>query len=160
MNENINLVEILKDYPKGTKLYSPLFGIVELQSIDELKEHPIIISFEGDLFFFTKEGKLYNNEHGECLLFPYKDYRDWGKFTIKKPKFSPKALKPFDKVLIRDTKLQKWSCDLFSYIGNEEGYPYICVNSAYNMIIPYNDDTKHLVGTNKEAPEYYRYWEE
>lgn len=26
--------------------------------------------------------------------------------------------------------------------------------------IPYNDDTKHLVGTKEEAPEYYRYWED
>ena len=77
-----------------------------------------------------------------------------------KEKFDPKTLQPFDKVLIRDSKLQKWSCDLFSYIGNEEGYPYICMISAYNMVIPYNDETKHLVGTSDEAPEYYKYWEE
>lgn len=34
MNENINLVEILKDCPKGTKLYSPLFGEVTLLAVD------------------------------------------------------------------------------------------------------------------------------
>lgn len=28
------------------------------------------------------------------------------------------------------------------------------------MAIPYNDDTKYLAGTNKEAPEFYRYWED
>ena len=28
-----------------------------------------------------------------------------------------------------------------------------------NVVIPYNDETKHLVGTTDEAPEYYRYWE-
>lgn len=86
------------------------------------------------------------------------DIRD---YRVKpKETFDPKTLKPFDKVLVRDTKLQKWSCDLFSYIGNEEGYPYICAGSAYNMVIPYNEDTKHLLGTSDEAPEYYRYWEE
>ena len=26
------------------------------------------------------------------------------------------------------------------------------------MAIPYNEDTKHLVWTNEEAPEFYRYW--
>lgn len=90
-------------------------------------------------------------------------YFNWitNEYRIKpKEKFDPKTFKPFDKVLIRDTKLQKWSCDLFSYIGNEEGYPYICMSSAYNMVIPYNDETKHLVGTSDEAPEFYRYWEE
>lgn len=34
------------------------------------------------------------------------------------------------------------------------------MNDNYLMIIPYNDDTKHLVGTSLEAPEYYRYWED
>ena len=29
MNENLNLVEILKDCPKGTKLYSTTYGDVE-----------------------------------------------------------------------------------------------------------------------------------
>ena len=31
--------------------------------------------------------------------------------------------------------------------------------SGFWYCIPYNDDTKHLVGTEEEAPEYYRYWE-
>ena len=26
--------------------------------------------------------------------------------------------------------------------------------------IPFNDDTKHLLDTNEEAPEFYRYWED
>ena len=29
-----------------------------------------------------------------------------------------------------------------------------------NVVIPYNDETKHLVGTTDEAPEFYRYWED
>ena len=35
----------------------------------------------------------------------------------------------------------------------------MCWN-AYTYCIPYNDDTKHLVGTTEEAPEYYRYWKD
>ena len=37
MNENLNLVEILKDCPEGTKLYSPVFGEVEFESIQWCK---------------------------------------------------------------------------------------------------------------------------
>ena len=45
MNENLNLVEILKDCPKGTKLYSTVFGDVELEKIsnDENDKYPIFI---------------------------------------------------------------------------------------------------------------------
>ena len=33
-------------------------------------------------------------------------------------------------------------------------------NGEYRHCIPYNDETKHLVGTTEEAPEFYRYWED
>lgn len=85
---------------------------------------------------------------------------NWDKnaYRIKpKEKFDPKTLKPFDKVLVRDINSQNWGCDLFSNIDNRGSHPYICVSGAYNMVIPYNEDTKHLVGTNEDAPEYYRY---
>ena len=36
MNENLNLVEILKDCPKGTKLWSPVWGRVTFETIDAL----------------------------------------------------------------------------------------------------------------------------
>lgn len=37
MNENLNLVETLKDCPRGTKLYSTVFGEVEFDCVDETK---------------------------------------------------------------------------------------------------------------------------
>ena len=72
-------------------------------------------------------------------------------------KFDPKTLKPFDKVLVRDNINNPWVCDHFSYINHAN----ICITTdRCKYCIPYNDETKHLVGTNEEAPEYYRYWEE
>ena len=77
-----------------------------------------------------------------------------------KQKFDPKTLKSFDRVLVRD-KGKHWDCDLFSYISNRYiHHPYVTITSCYDFCIPYNDDTKHLVGTTDEAPEYYRYWED
>ena len=164
MNENLNLVEILKDCPKGTTLYSPVYEYVELVSVslDECAKYPIEIKDRyGVSDGITKDGRIYEEFHGECMLFPSKEQRDWSKFNVKsnKPKFDPKTLKPFDRVLVRDGNLGNWKNLFFSYIIERETcYPYFCLNNQYKYCIPYNDDTKHLVGTNEEAPEYYRYW--
>lgn len=284
MNENLNLVEILKDCPKGTKLYSPIFGDVELVKVylhDE--KFPIEVKLQSNAFdCFSKDGRIFTEFNGECILFPSREQRDWSKFTApwlekqdkksswkpskeemdvlyslsyitneydehkedvithlyqdlkreffndssyenmfsldnkeddmrristiqvleyarsldaynkygkadidkniawlkkqgetssilsnssnigkNKPKFDPNTLKPFDKVLVRDINSEKWKIQLFSHIiKNCFPSEYHCIGSCYNFCIPYNDDTKHLVATNKEAPEFYRYWED
>lgn len=76
-------------------------------------------------------------------------------------KFDPKTLKPFDKVLVRNNNNGKWKCAIFSHIKDyDSGRQYDCCYMIYRYCIPYNDDTKHLVGTTTEEPEYYKYWEE
>ena len=162
MNENLNLVEILKDCPEGTKLYSPMFEDVELVKVYNDRIYPIQVKLRNyTLVSFAKDGRIFAEYNGECLLFPSKDQRDWSKFEIKKPKFDPKTLKPFDRVLVRDSCKEKWQCGLFSYINSDSiYYPYTTIATGYKHCIPYNDDTKHLVGTEEEAPEFYRCWEE
>ena len=165
MNENLNLVEILKDCPKGTKLYSTIFGEVELDYVTNGGEYPIKVLLKGDTDSFTKDGRILSEYEGECVLFPSKEQRDWSKFKVKKPEFKPKkskfdpnTLNPFDKVLARNYR-EEWNCTFFSHIvKDEETYPYACGYDMFTYCIPYNDDTKHLVGTEEEAPEYYRYW--
>ena len=171
MNENLNLVEILKDCPKGTKLYSPIFGDVELVEV-RLNgydgDYPIAIKLSNNSNGgFTKDGRVFVEFDGECIIFPSREQRDWSQFKVKKPKFDPKTLKPFDKILVRDTNEDRWKCALYSHtIENEQCiYKYVTlvecgVECGYKHCIPYNDDTEHLLNTTKEAPEYYRYWEE
>ena len=164
MNENLNLVEILKDCPKGTKLYSPIIGEVEFRRI-KYCEYPIVTRCKNGnrILSFTKDGLFFpEGVQGECImLFPSKDQRDWSKFKPKKPKFDPKTLKPFDKVLVYDIYdiCEGWACALFSHIRESE-YPYSTSSGSFKVCIPYNDDTKHLLGTTDEVPEYYRYWED
>ena len=161
MNENIDLTKILKDCPEGTKLYSPIFGEVDFEKIRSDDENAIVITKGYVTASFTKEGFYYADLSEECLLFPSKEQRDWSKFTApwyKKERFDPKTLKAFDRIIVRDDS-ERWLCTIFSYIG-EGCYPYNTVSGNYAHCIPYNDDTKHLVGTKDEAPEYYRYWEE
>lgn len=164
MNENLNLVEILKDCPKGTKLYSLIYGNVELEKIsnDENDKYPIFIRLHANTIdCVAKDGRYIGNYDGECVLFPSKEQRDWSKFKTKKPKFVPKTLQPFDKVLVRNAYYGRWICNFYSHeMGEGCEYKYDCAGSNYKYCIPYNDDTKHLVGTTEEAPEYYRYWED
>ncbi len=160
MNENLNLVEILKDCPEGTKLYSPVFGEVEFESINDIIGPIVVTTNTGNAECFTADGKMHTY-NDDCLLFPSKEQRDWSKFNPKKPKFDPKTLKPFDKVLVRDINSEKWKIQLFSHIIKDcFPYEYHCIDSCYNFCIPNNDDTKHLVGKNDDAPEFYRYWED
>ena len=50
MNENLNLVEILKDCPKGTKLYSTVLGEVNFMGIKENATYPIIVKINDENF--------------------------------------------------------------------------------------------------------------
>ena len=165
MNENIDLTKILKNCPKGWKLYSPLCGEVKFDSITENSEFPITVLNETMGIYLTREGTYCTGiEEAECILFPSKDQRDWSKFTApwyKKDKFDPKTLKAFDRVLVRHEYYHRWRCEFYSYIHDDNGsYPYVAISGAYKRCIPYNEETKHLVGTTEEAPEYYRYWED
>ena len=256
MNEKLNLVKILKDCPKGTKLYSTAFGDVYFYGISDNKEYPICIAVAGnsDYRTLTYDGKLWRDYGGECILFPSREQRDWSKFNPKKerfitpcefndgdivttnsglqvfilqrpksdlqgnchigydfetkefffsrerfdrlateeekqelfdaikksgykwnaetktleklvkPKFDPKTLHPFDRVLVRLTRDCIWNATFFSHYDKEINWGcYPCVTTScksYDKCIPYNDETKHLLGTSDEAPEYYRYWED
>lgn len=166
MNENIDLTKILKDCPKGTKLYSLVHGEVEFEHIETYCRHQYVIIKLKDLLLerINFNGKLYNSYDGECILFPSKDQRDWSKFTTpwhKKERFDPNTLKPFDKVIVKDLgEDEVWKATFFSHI-TKGIFPFVCTGSIFwKKCIPYNDDTKHLVGTSDEAPEFYRYWED
>lgn len=167
MNENIDLTKILKDCPKGFELYSPLFGNVKLNSIFDC--HIGVVDNTGTGAYFNKLGQYISTYEvlNECVLFPSKDQRDWSKFTapwLKKERFDPKTLQPFDRVLAASMADGRWVCDFFSHIGEsirDSGRLYVGTGfGAYDRMIPYNDKTKHLVGTTQEAPDFYRYWED
>lgn len=80
----MNIAEILKDAPEGTKLYSPLFGEVELQSVsDAMIEVKVGVSTST----FYKDGRYYKSyPNSECLLFPSKNKRNWDSVHFLKDK--------------------------------------------------------------------------
>ncbi len=82
METKINIAEILKNKPEGTKLYSPIFGDCTFCYIKDETNDICVKTLYGEIRFFNFEG-LYN-EGGECLLFPSKEMRDWSKFAWKR----------------------------------------------------------------------------
>ena len=186
MNENIDLTKILKNCPRGWKFYSSVHGEVKFETIKfqrlKYRYDPYIPIYHQQIFEedqlpikFTVQDVEYcvssAGEHikgkGECTFFPSKEQRDWSKFTApwyKKSKFDPKTLQPYDKVLIRrgNENFYVWFPDFVSNPPNNDNNKTLCmcVGNDIAMVIPYNDDTKHLISTTDEAPEYYRYWED
>lgn len=82
-NNKINIAEKLKNCPKGTKLYSSLFGKVELLSVDDDCDFPITVRTDEkkEKACFTKEGCYHScYSDAECVLFPSSKMRDWNKF--------------------------------------------------------------------------------
>lgn len=239
MEKKINIAEILRDMPQGTKLYSPLFGKCEYIHIDN-SIYPITIKAQSTYstaseFIMTKDGRYFAGyEEAECSLFPSARMRDWNKFfkrgdvvaneysglitvfdgwknddytkfntTIDYYKVSdswgkediyctgiyrratdeerakfiaaaekyyggkynpetlqvepvkvvePKCLlKPFDKVLVRDSDAGIWKAAHFSHYIGEYEYPYFTTASAYKQCVPY-DCNEYLLGTDK-SPE-------
>ena len=260
MEKELNLVEILKDCPQGTNLYSTIYGEVEFAEIIDNNEYPIKYSYKSkknyvNNAFVTVDGRYSFAGYGECVLFPSKDQRDWSKFKVEpemidgefyyccyshnkkensfifiyekhmlyktkcyialnpcisvlfendlitnnnenltelrkatveekqqllyfikirnyewdadkkvlikiEPKFNISSFQPFDKVLVRDCVAYKWRCDFFeSYIKGAD-LPFRTLNGWYKQCIPYNNETKRLVDTNRMPLEKYINWEE
>lgn len=171
MNENIDLIKILDGCPEGTEFYSDTFGKLFFYCIEPPTYNPFKVAFKdcNDRYCaFNKDGRYYMNEHSDCSVsvFPSKEQRDWSKFVRfwDKPKierFDPKTLKPFQRVLVRDTNIDVWQCEMFSHSRScDADYPFFCCGNPYHYCIPYNSETEHLLGTTEEAPGYYRYWED
>lgn len=163
----MNIAEILKECPKGTKLYSPIYGELELVEVDYNGFYPISCTpieancpqpdkLEEEVTF-TEHGRyLRYYPNSECLLFPSKYQRDWNKFGTndqvndQKPKTE---LKPFDKVLVRDTDDSKWNCDFFLKMIHDNHAKFKCiVCGAWAQCIPY-EGNEHLLGTTNKPEQ-------
>lgn len=249
---NINIAELLKDCPKGTKLYSTIFGEVELKEVKDNGRSVCIFvtNFYGQEEMFYPDGK-YNTHYSdsECTLFPSKEQRDWSKFcpfkdgdvlsdgghvfifnrrrfdkgigsyvynfhcvlapnkrlyvnsicfehvvdvvsfateeekqklfkaikdngyrwnaetkTLekeeKKDKFDIATLKPFDKVLVRNTNIDYWKISMFGYISKGDKQYFMCIaNSGFYQCIPF-EGNQHLLGTTNDCDEYYKTWKD
>jgi len=160
----INVAKLLKDAPKGMKLYSPLFGEVKFLAVDSA-DLTIVVETERETHeWFSAYGKykvmkshlLYSG--AECLLFPSKEVRTWEGWKASKPHYDISNFKPFDKILGRNCcRIGVWRADLFSHI-HKNGKLFVGIGYTWEQCIPFNDDTKHLLGTTDMPDECYINW--
>lgn len=147
--KNLDLREILKDVPKGTKLYSTIYGEIYFDCIDCIDQlYPIRChNIHGSGLEFTKEGKYHYNYNGECILFPSREKRDWSKFITK----------PFQNGDVISTGVGNFA--IFSHYSSINAIVYHCVMT--NNKIKIKQDTGigyhhncHLA-SHKEKEELY-----
>lgn len=153
MNENLNLVEILKDVPSGTKLWSPICGDCELDNVNSnATNYPIECiskNNQGNSISatFTANGEYsHYYANGECVLFPSKGNRDWS--TFKAPN-THKHFEPFQKVLRalgHEFGYEVWFADFYSHY--EEAYCKHYLISGFvgndNEVIPFEGNEDKL----------------
>lgn len=75
-------------------------------------------------------------------------------------KFDITTLKPFEsRVLVREGKSDVWQPSYYGFL-NQRNKRFYTTTNTWLMCIPYNEDTKHLIGTTNDCEEFYKTWEE
>lgn len=83
MEKEINIAEILKDKPNGTKLYADAFGELSFDGVVSNKDEIIFTKNKVNTSWcFYNDGKY--SKYGESILVPSKEMRNWSKFAWKK----------------------------------------------------------------------------
>ena len=131
--KDINIAEILKAMPKGTKLYSSICGECELVDISsDFNKKSITVketTNTGAQHSFWHDGKFF--KAGECVLQPGKHMDDWTKITWKKG----------DVLVSRDGKYEvifdHFTNDYYSFVGKhllyttESTYSYVSAENTF-----------------------------
>ena len=82
-------------------------------------------------------------------------YNVCAKDLTKLEKFDTKLLHTGDAVLVRDGKDDEWSYTDFSHLTKSPERQFCACGTYWRMCVPYNQETKHLIGTCYKAPEFY-----
>ena len=79
-------------------------------------------------------------------------------YELVPDKFDINTFKPFDKVLVRNTNIDKWKISLFGYISKGDKQYFMCnANSGFYQCVPF-EGNEHLLGTTDDCEEYYKTW--
>lgn len=85
-------------------------------------------------------------------------FDDQDNYELVPNKFDINTLKPFDKVLVRNTNKDYWKISMFGYISKGDTQYFMCIaNSGFYQCIPY-EGNEHLLGTTDDCDEYYKIW--
>lgn len=143
MERNFNIAEILKNKPKGTKLYADAFGELSIENICTEDNIGITLSDNGGTdWLFYNDGKY--SWRGESILVPSKEMRDWNKFAWKK-----------GDVLVNSRGLKI----LFDRWANDK-YTSFYAKTINLVEDAFLDTNLHTLASEKEAKSFVKYIEE
>ena len=115
------------------------WGLILSDSVNTSFEYRLATDSEKQQLFdaLAKKGKRWNAKKKKVVDLPKVEF------------------KPFDKVLCRNSKDDTWEADFFARLTRKEidytqSDKYLCVGQLWMYCIPYNEDTKHLLGTTDE----------
>ena len=94
-------------------------------------------------------------ETSEYIKDIIKTHPDYKELELPKPHYDISNFKPFDRVLVRQDDSCTWGA---SFFGRYAGMFMCCNNACFIQCIPFNDDTKHLLGTTDPCDEQYINW--
>ena len=144
ISDNKGNIAIFKNYTKENQFsfYVGLFCSVKLYfDNDDIIDNCHLATEEEKQKLFValeKEGKRWNAETKQV-----EDIED-------------KYFKPKDWCLMRTASDYAWCLCQFSNMDSES---YVAIGGAmHEYCIPYNDETKHILGTTEDAPEKYKTW--
>lgn len=141
---------------KELKLVKPKFKVGD-KIVNTLMKYMGADRTTGTISEITDDKYIFSDGSYICIG----NQGSWELVQDKKDRFDPKTLQSFDRVLVRNCNSEHWRVQLFSHIAEHmEKFPYVCINTLCEYCIPYNEETKHLLGTTEEAPKHYRYWED
>ena len=106
-------------------------------------------------FFYTVERDVHYIVNYDCIVNIIKTHPDYKELKLPKPHYDISNFNPFDKVLVRYDDSCTWCV---SFLGRYDGMFICCSNICFTQCIPFNDDTKHLLGTTDMCDEMYINW--
>jgi hypothetical protein len=142
---------------KGKKIFIFRYKIRDSNTDEHGYKSYINVNSDGSLFnnmtFYLRKDFVYrpatDSEKQQLFEALAKENKVWDAEKKQIVDLKPKVeLKPFDKVLVRDSESDNWRANLFGYIG-KDGY-YHCVFANWVYCIPYAGN-EHLLGTTKDV---------
>lgn len=115
------------------------------------------LGFTSGQLYYTVEGKveLMCTKSLQNLIKTHPDYKE---LELPKTHYDISNFQPFDKVLVRFCDGANWCCALFSHYCTRGNCHFVCSGGSVTQCIPFNDDTKHLLGTTDMCDEQYINW--
>ena len=99
---------------------------------------------------YTAGGRFYDGKEDQRDLY----------FEDEVERFDPDKFSPFDKVLVRDGGGENWEAALFGYARRGLKDVHTVEGHRWRMCVPYNAETRGLLGAVVDCPDFYKWWED